>query len=1000
MTERYEKLIALLKELFQLDQPDLDFGLYRIMHAKSAEVTQFLEKDLLPQVKAAFAQYQPAEKGAIEKELTKAIEQSRALGADPETLPKVKELRARLIGEAVDLNALEAEVYDQLYSFFRRYYSEGDFLSKRVYKPGVYAIPYEGEEVKLHWANADQYYIKTSEYLRDYAFRLRPDDKKNPLRVHFRLMDAAEGEHGNVKEVAGKERRFRLASATPVVVEDGELVIRFTYEPDPGKQKDLNTAAEQAILRIRDAALAEWVDALGRKHVRSDGTESEATRLRVHLDRYTARNTFDYFIHKDLGGFLRRELDFFIKNEVMHLDDIESETAPRVEQYLSKLRVIRAIAGKIIEFLAQLEDFQKKLWLKKKFVVETQYCITLDRLPEELYPEIAANDAQREEWVKLFSIDQVQGNQSAAGYSNPLTREFLQGHRTLVVDTRHFSSDFTARVVATIDGLDDHTSGIAVQSDNFHFLSLMSARFRERVQCAYIDPPFNTGDDFFFKDGYRFSSWLGLLENRLQLCHGLLTPSGSKFVHLDHNANFLGRLLLDSIFGPNNFVNEIIWRIGWVSGYKTQVDAFVRNHDTLFFYAKDASQHAFNKSRSRIPYQAFDRASIADELTSIMKKWGVDTKRVSNMKLSIKYPDGRVFKLGLAEKEAGYNIEDTWNCSEYEELNSNKIKRNAAEYTPHGSFLTQKPEELVKRIIELTTKEGDLVLDYFGGSGTTAAVAWKLGRQFLISELEGYFDDDILWRFKKVLNGHAVGISRSVGPKTSGLVKYMRLESYEDALNNLDLRRGDEQEGLLALPPAQGSDKLHEQYLLRYMLDVETRASQSLLNIAAFTDPTVYRLKIKRTGSDESREVNVDLLETFNWLIGLTVQRIAAPQTLSAGFERDTEKRLRLKDKLQQTADGRWWFRTVTGLTPDGRKTLVIWRKRPGGETPEGIEQDNLVLDEWFTQRGFAKMDSELDVIYVNGSNNLENLKAPSDTWTVRLIEDDFHRLMFETDGG
>ncbi len=89
-------------------------------------------------------------------------------------------------------------------------------------------------------------------------------------------------------------------------------------------------------------------------------------------DRYTARNTFDYFIHKDLGGFLRRELDFYIKNEVMHLDDIESETAPRVEQYLSKIKVIRRIAGKIIDFLAQLEDFQKKLWLKKKFVVETQ----------------------------------------------------------------------------------------------------------------------------------------------------------------------------------------------------------------------------------------------------------------------------------------------------------------------------------------------------------------------------------------------------------------------------------------------------------------------------------------------------------------------------------------------------------------------------------------------------------------------------------------------------
>src|SRR5690606_25244835 len=140
-----------------------------------------------------------------------------------------------------------------------------DFLSKRVYKPGVYAIPYEGEEVKLHWANADQYYIKTSEYLRDYAFRLRPDDEKNPMRVHFRLVDAAEGEHGNVKEQAGKERRFKLAPPRFAAVEGGELVIRFTCAPDPAKQKDLSAAAETAILAMADARLTDWIKALGAK---------------------------------------------------------------------------------------------------------------------------------------------------------------------------------------------------------------------------------------------------------------------------------------------------------------------------------------------------------------------------------------------------------------------------------------------------------------------------------------------------------------------------------------------------------------------------------------------------------------------------------------------------------------------------------------------------------------------------------------------------------------
>ncbi|MDO8692272.1 MAG: site-specific DNA-methyltransferase, partial [Dehalococcoidia bacterium] len=224
MSQKFEKLLALLKELFQLDQPDLDFGLYRIMHAKSGEVTQFLERDLLPQVKASFAQYQPADKAELLKELNEMKSGIEKAGMNPSDSPRVQELEKRIVDHAVDLSALEAEVYDHLYSFFRRYYSEGDFLSKRVYKAGVYAIPYEGEEVKLHWANADQYYIKTTEYLRDYTFRLRPDDDMNPMRVHFRLADAAEGEHGNAKPAEGRDRVFVPSAQGFVAEENGELV--------------------------------------------------------------------------------------------------------------------------------------------------------------------------------------------------------------------------------------------------------------------------------------------------------------------------------------------------------------------------------------------------------------------------------------------------------------------------------------------------------------------------------------------------------------------------------------------------------------------------------------------------------------------------------------------------------------------------------------------------------------------------------------------------------
>jgi adenine-specific DNA-methyltransferase len=349
-------------------------------------------------------------------------------------------------------------------------------------------------------------------------------------------------------------------------------------------------------------------------------------------------------------------------------------------------------------------------------------------------------------------------------------------------------------------------------------------------------------------------------------------------------------------------------------------------------------------------------------------------------------------------------------------------------------FDNPKPPSLVERALSLSPEDGDslLVLDHFAGSGTTGHAVINLNREdggrrrFILVEMGDYFDTVLLPRIKKVTftpewkDGKPKRLATpEESERSPRIVKVIRLESYEDALNNLDLRRTKQQQSLLDAAEAQGADGLKEQYLLHYLLDVETRGSQSLLNIAAFTDPTAYMLKVKRPGSDESREVSVDLLETFNYLVGLTVQHIAAPQTFSAEFKRDDDPdlpedapcRLLLDGRLKQDAAGPWWFRTVTGTTPDGRKTLVIWRKRPGsagvppatesdrdGRAPS-IEQDNLVLDEWFQKQGYSSKDSEFDLIYVNGDNNLENLKAPDDTWKVRLIEEDFHRLMFDTEG-
>ena len=272
--------------------------------------------------------------------------------------------------------------------------------------------------------------------------------------------------------------------------------------------------------------------------------------MRAHLNRYSARNTFDYFIHKDLGAFLRRELDFYIKNEVMHLDDIENETAPRADQYLSKIKVIRRIAGKIIDFLAQLEDFQKKMWLKKKFVVESHYCISLYCIPEIFYPEIIANDAQREEWVRQLVIDQIESDLLTQGYTVPLKPKFLKDHLTLMVDTGHFDVNFAARMIKAIGNLEEQTDGVLMHSENFQAISLMKKRYGEKVKSIYIDPPYNTdASAILYKNNYKNSSWLSLIGDRIfEIAKRLLGEAGIICVAIDDEEASVVRLLLSEIF--------------------------------------------------------------------------------------------------------------------------------------------------------------------------------------------------------------------------------------------------------------------------------------------------------------------------------------------------------------------------------------------------------------------------------------------------------------------
>jgi len=1009
---QYQKLQRLLRGLFRTDQADLDFGIYRVINQKRDEVNQFLDEDLLPQVQAAFQEYQSVDSQSLNAELQKAIKQAENLGADPDTLPKVKEIKEQIASYGVDVTELENQVYAALYNFFRRYYDKGDFISQRRYKEGVYAIPYEGEEVKLHWANQDQYYIKTSEHLRNYTFKL-----KSGQLAHVKLV-SADTEKDNRKETDDKKRRFILAD-DPIRKEDGQLVLQFEFRPDTEKRKQekLNKVAVETIFDLRDELDDPTIKAALTELSTPAPTESDKTRtlLAKHLDDYTRRNTQDYFIHKDLGKFLRQELDFFIKNEIMYLDDVENETAPRVEQYLSKIKVIRKIAHQIIAFLAQIEDFQKKLWLKKKFVVETNYCITLDRIPEDFYPEIMANAAQCEAWIQLFAIDEIKGDLVTPAYSEPLTIEFLKANPFLVLDTKFFDENFKYALVESIENLEESLDGLLIHSENFQALNSLQQTFREKVTSIYIDPPYNTGpSEILYKNEFKDASWLSLMKDRLALGGELLESESAFALAIDDYCLVRLSELLDSLFV--NYERNVVIVNHHPQGaggnnisrtHEYMLYMLPQGKDILRGAKKDVnveyrsfmlSGPGENKLRTGRPNSFY--ALIVDAKNK--KLMGIEAPPRTDEYPTEKTPDGyeRWYPIGSSgrrEQVWARSYESAIECFQKNEIiitrnnavkfavdvsgkrsllfsNWVKSKYNAG---PHGTQLIReilgdsgifsypKSIHLVRDAIESMawTHKKPIIMDYFAGSGTTAHAVINLNREdnghrkYILVEMGQYFDTALKPRIQKVIYSENWKDGKPISRQgSSHAFKYLKLESYEDTLNNLELTRSEVQTEAMF-----SADAFRDDYLLSYMLDIESQGS--LLSIKDFETPFDYKLQIATDTVGETVSTKIDLVETFNYLIGLHVEHISRIQGVVV----------------------------VEGTTRQGEKTLVIWRNVH--------EMENENLDRFFEKLDIRTRDFEYDVIYVNGDNNLPNLRTPDERWKVRLIEDDFLRLMFDVEG-
>lgn len=1033
--ERLDRFTKLLKEIFELDKSDLDFGIYRVMNLRKTQIEEFLTQRLPQMVQETLAPFAQGSKEEIRTQMTQIEESVAGMGMTVDALPETAPMKQKYIAlqkslaEGADLSALETDVYSALYSFFNRYYEDGDFISKRRYKEGVYAIPYEGEEVKLYWANQDQYYIKTSENFKDYTFVF------DGITVHFRLVDATT-EQNNNKENKDTKRTFMLFTEDeenyPGIktfeydAEAREIVIRFVYDiPEDKKRKyaeENYDAIQKWILSLRDAELI----ALLAPIPTGKGKET-TTLLEKHLKGYVAKNTFDYFIHKDLRGFLTRELDFFIKSEVMHLEDLDTGSEARVETYLAKIKAIKRVGKIIIDFLAQIEDFQKKLWLKKKFVVETNWCITLDKIDESFWAEIIANKAQIEEWIAMYAIDE------AEGWSNPPTVDFLRQNQNLIVDTKHFPNTFKFALLESIPNLDEQTDGVMINGDNYHVLQLMQMRYANKVSGIYIDPPYNTdGMEIIYKNGYKDSSWLSLISSRLPLGNQLLAPDAVECVMID-DAEYANLSSMMRQQMPGYGIRPVIIEYNHRGRVKSN-----------FAYTHEYGVWAIPKGKDLITRER----EISDDIRRNLRRTGTDSTRQSNpgMFYGIEVDKHTLEIVGVTDAleltdsipvnnnpdvEVVWPIDDAgiqrrwyygkdrimddvregtvWakrikgNIQIHYHQDGKPKHRKSLWYGPlmdsstygtellndifglgkHDFSFPKSINAVTDSLSSITYSPEAIFLDYFGGSGTTGHAVVNLnradegGRKYILVEMGEYFRTVTLPRMQKVIYSAEWKNGKPASRKTgmSHVLKYMRLESYEDALSNIEL--SDDGGQLAAL--------LGEEYLIHYMVDLESRGS--LLDVEAFSNPFAYTMKV--TEKNECKERNIDLCETFNYLIGLTVNSQSA---ISYYLSKPSENPA-YEGAVDLVSDisGQYAFRQIEGTLPDGRRALVIWRT-----VTDDVIASNAALDAYFTTCRKNAQNRKYDVIFINGDSNLENLRGNNESWKVQVTELEFKKRMFE----
>lgn len=472
------------------------------------------------------------------------------------------------------------ELFDKLYTFFSRYFSESGsiYFTMTRYHDSIYDKIYtDDKDVMLFWKTHMLYYVKTDRLFRNLDVEL------DGTKFSF---DVSTLEHKKANEKREIIYEFKERK------KEGVLVFTVAYS-----EKGRKTKIDEILKALKKQGVKACPE-----HSRRISEEVLEQAFRM----FERQSEVDYFINKNAKAFLQEQFNLWLYQYVFSGESEWTET--RIKQ----LQTLKAIVFKIIDFISQFEDELVKIWNKPKFVLNSNYVITLDRIASACHSDSEESEgeeslaliekilthknfkSQIQEWQTLGIVDD--------GFTPSviLTRSDSEGeeslnpkYRHLPIDTKHFK-DLELEILGLFDHLDDALDGWLIKSENYQALNTILPKFRERVQTIYIDPPFNKEQDadYHYSVKYKDATWITLLANRLRLAKDMLKGIGSIFVRCDYNGNMFVRLLMNGVFGEENFRNEILVRRGAesIAGLSEQferIKSINTIYDNLYWYSKN-----------------------------------------------------------------------------------------------------------------------------------------------------------------------------------------------------------------------------------------------------------------------------------------------------------------------------------------------------------------------------------------------------------------------------